>query len=486
MNVFAVANCFPFDSGLRERWSTEALKWACCSSTRHAASRSHQVFCALSPSLTSQASTSLLFCLEKCLRVATTDGLDTAIEILCTLRVLLSNTSQQKLVLYPHLFAACIALLNSSVVRVGELAIAMLVQLLDSLDFSDPVIQQTLLSVFVAEDSIAQIQTSCPRWILGMSLLEGIEDIEEENSGPWMALQQLLVKGLFQGDTESLSLRALASLCRQISRASKLGGGNIKGHSMFDPQRSFFSVNQHAGGKYALGGIESILGDSEIGICLTIASSLPWVFVKLNSGEAEDISPFLYDLSNGCMAVGWINLAALLLCLKNDPNAKLMPDACHANWAKEVVPTLVDELFPKFSHLVIERFLETVIRAAKQYQKAALYILEALFQVPDLDLGDGTWVIDDAHLVDLLALEIDGDLGDDILRVLEAISLFKAKGQEKDANGKRVSWKYCIDEIGECNKVCSGALKRVVMSCPGTAQLLEDTESDLLPFLPES
>ena len=53
------------------------------------------------------------------MRTASSDGLDMAVEILCTIRVLLSNTDREKVILYPHLFAACIALLNSTVVRVG-------------------------------------------------------------------------------------------------------------------------------------------------------------------------------------------------------------------------------------------------------------------------------------------------------------------------------------------------------------------------------
>lgn len=49
-----------------------------------------------------------------------------------------------------------------------------------------------------------------------------------------------------------------------------------------------------------------------------------------------------------------------------------------------------------------------------------------------------------------------------------------------------ISWESCIDEIGECNKICSGALKKVSMNCPRTIELQNSPSNDysLLPFLP--
>lgn len=47
--------------------------------------------------------------------------LDTAVEVLCTLKELLSNIEPEKFMLYPQLFLGSISLLNSSVVKIGEL-----------------------------------------------------------------------------------------------------------------------------------------------------------------------------------------------------------------------------------------------------------------------------------------------------------------------------------------------------------------------------
>lgn len=55
-------------------------------------------------------------------------SLDTAVEILCTLRILLQNLESGKVVLYPQMFLACVALLNSSVVRIVELAMLIILE----------------------------------------------------------------------------------------------------------------------------------------------------------------------------------------------------------------------------------------------------------------------------------------------------------------------------------------------------------------------
>lgn len=494
--VQIIANCFPFDSELCEKWSSEALKWACCSATRHGASRSHQIYCSLSPSLTSPACTALLFCLEKCLRNATSDGLDTGIEILCTLRVLLSNTRREKVILYPHLLAASIALLNSSVVRVGELALSMLIELLDCLDFADITVQQAILSVFAPEHiQDSRFDPSFPvnqKWILGNSLLGGL-DFEDDIGGPWFALQQLLIKGLFQVDTESLSLIALGSVCRQISRATKISAlGTVS--QRVGKKRDFFTVNSKFN---TFGGIESIIGDITIGLALTISSTLPWIFVQVNIGESSaQISGFLKDLSLACECIGWHDLGAMLLCLETDPNSKMDLDMSCRNWSKEVIPIVIQEIFPKFGLLFIQRIVETVQRATSVYQRAALYILEAIFNHPDLDVGNDQQILDDTCLIDVLAHELNGDLGTCVVRVMQALSRYQGSGR-KDDTFDMCSWRDSIDEIGECNKICSAALKRVAFKCPGTAELLRlmpdeqqvsgktSSYTHLLPFLPE-
>ena len=519
--VQIVADCFPFDKRLLTRWSAEALKWACCSITRHGASRSHQIYCSLSPSLSSPACTALVFCLEKCLRTASSDGLDMAVEILCTLRVLLSNTDREKLVLYPHLFAACIALLNSSVVRVGELAVAMLTEILDCLDFADVNVQQAILSVFYPDqlsprcsDLRSPLKPLDPldldqdggipddqKWILGRSLLEGGDmDAIEQTTGPLMALQQLLVKGLFQGDTETLTLAAFGSICRQIAREAE--------GSVVPPLKSRYARSRRSTAypsRTALFStstspfcIESILGDVSIGLAITIASTLPWIFVQVNLKEFPDLlSSFLEDVSEACRCVGWHDVSATLLCLESDANSKISDiDMSLRSWSKEAMPIIMSELFPDYSLLFIQRIVETVQRAPTVYQRAALYILEAIFLAssdPDtcntLSIGNDEQILRETSLVDMLALELNGDLGGVVVRVMRALSRHQNTAHIP-ADGQLpiyYSWKNSVDEIGECNKLCAGALARVAMSCPRSGELVggEGEHAHLMPFLNE-
>jgi len=522
--VQIVADCFPFDKRLSTRWSAEALKWACCSTTRHGASRSHQIYCSLSPSLSSPACTALVFCLEKCLRTASSDGLDMAVEILCTLRVLLSNTDREKVILYPHLFAACIALLNSTVVRVGELAIAMLTEILDCLDFADINVQQAILSVFY-QDQLC-MPSSDPRnplsllnpldhldpdldrgmpddqkWILGRSLLEGGDmDAIELNTGPLLALQQLLVKGLFQGDTETLTLAAFGSICRQIAREAE-GSVVAPFKSSFarsHPSKAFAPRTVLVSTSTSPFCIESILGDVSIGLAITIASTLPWIFVQANLKEFPDLlSSFLEDVSEACRCVGWYDVSAALLCLESDPNSKISDiDMSLRSWSKEAMPIIMGELFPDYSLLFIQRIVETVQRAPSVYQRAALYILEAIFLSSSdpstsrsLNIGNDEQILRETSLVDTLAEELNGDLGGVVVRVMRALSRYQNTAHIA-ADGQLptyYSWKNSVDEIGECNKLCAGALSRVAMSCPRSGELVvgEGEHAHLMPFLNE-
>lgn len=77
----------------------------------------------------------MLAALHKCLapgrgRHSDASSLDTAVECLCSLRALLAGLLAEpaKALLYPQLLLACVALLNSSVVRVVELAMHLMLQ----------------------------------------------------------------------------------------------------------------------------------------------------------------------------------------------------------------------------------------------------------------------------------------------------------------------------------------------------------------------
>lgn len=72
---------------LREKWGEEALKWAMECTSKHLACRSHQIYRALRPSVTSDTCVSLLRCLHRCFSSPTQPVLGFVMEILLTLQV---------------------------------------------------------------------------------------------------------------------------------------------------------------------------------------------------------------------------------------------------------------------------------------------------------------------------------------------------------------------------------------------------------------
>ena len=607
-----MADCFFFDSSLHDRWSAEALKWACCAASRHAASRSHQVFCALAPSITSAACTALLAALQKCLHSASAQGLDTAVEILCTLRVLLANAPPQKLVLYPHVFAACIALLCSSVVRVGELAAALLIQILDAVDLTSPVVQTALTSVLPLDIIGEHARSTSPSpqqqqqqqqrnggtsttnlrkeksqsqsqrvmdslWPLGYGLLANAPDVEDDDAagGPWLSLQQLLVKGLYQPETEALALEGMAAIARQLTAAGARGRlqslSSSRNSSSFimlrDSTNSLIlskesssasaAASLRVGGEstaYTSGGggggimsVEMVVGDAKVGLAISLGAALPWICVHVGAGElADTVASFLSDLSSTCAAVGWEELAAVLAVLSAGP-PPTPPGAGAAAWLPDLAEALCTALFPTYSRIVVHRLMETVQRGDERYQAAALCCLGAVFRVPGLPLGSPQWFVQGSHLVELLSTEVGGPLGPQVLDVLQALAQFHDDGgcgsgsgvisiggggasplhhhqhhhvftgeeeeeEEKQAQQQPVAleWRLCMDDLGESNKVCVEALRRVVEACPGSAELaratsgfavgtasggggggrggddvmMNNTSEQLLPFLP--
>ena len=57
---------------------------------------------------------------------------------------------------------------------------------------------------------------------------------------------------------------------------------------------------------------------------------------------------------------------------------------------------------------------------------------------------------------------------------------------DADLDEEYLEWVHCMDDLGECNKLCAEALGRVVDACPGSSQLLGSSGSraeQLMPFL---
>lgn len=445
-------------------------------------------------------------------------------EILCTLRVLLGNTPPQKLVLYPHVLAACIPLLCSSVVRVGELAAALLIQLLEAIDLSSPIVQTALVAVLplnmdtgtettsqpyhqqqqgpdtknpklaqqigsrgtntptndLAEEGTtratgtgtsADQMSSAVLWPLGHGLLANVPGVDNDETagGPWLALQQLLVKGLFQPETEALALEGMAAIARQIASAAARGRLRRPPSAMRDATNlAYLRPSAVYGFVDGTRNVEMVVGRAEVGLALSIAAALPWLCVHVGAGElADTAAAFLTDISTACASIGWEQLAAVLGVLSAGP-PPAPPGIGAAAWLPDLAEALCGALFPTYSRLVVQRLMETVQRADERYQAAALSAMGAIFTVPGLCLGSPAWFVQRSQLIKLLSDEIGGPLGPRVLDVMHALSVFK---DETGEIGPALEWRQCMDDLGESNKVCAEALRRVVEACPGSAEL---------------
>ena len=116
--VQSMVDAIFFQGDLRETWGTEALKWAMECTSRHLACRSHQIYRALRPSVTSDACVSLLRCLHRCLSNPIPPVLGFIMEILLTLQVMVENMEPEKVILYPQLFWGCVAMMHTDFVHV--------------------------------------------------------------------------------------------------------------------------------------------------------------------------------------------------------------------------------------------------------------------------------------------------------------------------------------------------------------------------------
>lgn len=488
--------------------------------------------------------------------------------MLCSLRALLAGLLAEpaKALLYPQLLLACVALLNSSVVRVVELAMHLLLQLLDAVDLNDPVVQSTMLAMLpLPEEEAAEAaggageqQHADPQrqrqgeteaaglhlegalWPVGQGLLGGIaepaEDEEEEEEqwlGPWLALQQLAVKALFQPETELLALEVLGAISEQIAnsgaaahRANNAAGLDAAGggadlYSCLSLADGLLLGAPGGGGGGSAAPIEAVLGDLEAGTAISLGAALPWLCVHLREvGHEAVVEGYLESTAGACAALGWGDLAAALCALAGMAGTAEEPE----QWLPPLCTALCAALFPAYSRLVLQRLMETVQRGAERYQAAAIACMRAIFQVPALDLGPSGWPATDPRFSQQLSAHLSGPLSGPVLEAFKSMLRFQgpagaaraaqpaaaggdqtaaasgdaatAPAAQQAAAGEdesQLEWPRCMDDMGASNKLCSEALGRVIRACPGSAQLLwggtggrsgrHTSRGSFLPFL---
>lgn len=125
---------------VNDHWAKEALSWATSCPVRHLACRSFQVFRCISTSLDSRMLADMLARLSNTIAEEETDYQTFSMEILTTLKIIISSLAPQDLMRYPQLFWTTCACLNTIHEREFMESLGMLEKYLDKVDLGDPAI----------------------------------------------------------------------------------------------------------------------------------------------------------------------------------------------------------------------------------------------------------------------------------------------------------------------------------------------------------
>ncbi|KAL4577336.1 hypothetical protein LXL04_013444 [Taraxacum kok-saghyz] len=183
-----------FQGDLRETWGTEALKWAMECTSKHLSCRSHQIYRALRPHVNHNACILLLRCLHRCLQNPVPEVLGFVMEILLTLQVMVENVEPEKVILYPHLFWGCVAMMHTDFVHVYCQVLELFARVIDHLVFSDTTTENVLLS-------------SMPR-----DEFDPFDFNKHEKVPVFKGVQPLVLKGLMSPVSHNISITVLSRL----------------------------------------------------------------------------------------------------------------------------------------------------------------------------------------------------------------------------------------------------------------------------------
>ncbi|KAL4806756.1 cell morphogenesis N-terminal-domain-containing protein [Aspergillus unguis] len=148
--------------GITDLWAKEALNWATSCPVRHLACRSFQVFRSISTSLDSRMLADMLARLSNTIADEEADYRTFSMEILTTLKIIISSRAPADLLRYPQLFWTTCACLNTIHETEFVESIGMLEKFMDRVDMSDPMVVSEL------------IKGQPPKWEGGF---DGIQDL---------------------------------------------------------------------------------------------------------------------------------------------------------------------------------------------------------------------------------------------------------------------------------------------------------------------
>ncbi|XP_042508982.1 protein furry homolog-like isoform X1 [Macadamia integrifolia] len=367
-----------FQGDLQETWGAEALKWAMECTSKHIACRSHQIYRALRPSVTSDNCVSLLRCLHRCLGNPVPSVLGFIMEILLTLQVMVENMEPEKVILYPQLFWGCVAMMHTDFVHMYCQVLELFACVIDRLSFRDSTTENVLLSSMPRDelDTIGCESSDLQR----MESRNGNEPPPENGKVPiFEGVQPLVLKGLMSTVSHGSSIEVLSRMTV---------------HSC-----------------------DSIFGDAETRLLMHITGLLPWMCLQLTKDsptsplqqQYQEACSVAANLAVWCRAKSLYELATVFMFYAE---GKITTTD---NLLSCVSPLLCAEWFPKHSALAFGHLLRVLEKGPIEYQRVILLILKALFQHTTMDAAQSP------HVYAIVSQLVESTLCWEALSVLEAL-----------------------------------------------------------------
>lgn len=375
--VQSVVDAVFFQGDLRQRWGEEALKWAIECSSRHLACRSHQIFRALRPSVTTDTCVSLLRCLHRCFSNPSPPVLGFIMEILLSLQVIVEIMEPEKVILYPQLFWGCVAMLHTDYVHIYTQVLELFARVIDHLSFQDRTIENVLLSNMPKDDYERTYQHEAGG--------------QEDEAGP-----DKVKPPLFEG-VQPLVLKGLMSPLSHGSAIEVLS-------------------------RITLDSCDCILGSSETRLLMHIVGVLPWLCLQLQheqTSTAYGFEPSLpHQYQRACLVAG--NIAEWCEAKGLDDMAIVFSSYSAGQttvdgFLDRLSPLLCAEWFPRHSALAFGHLLRLLEKVLPEYQRVILVLLRALLQYTSIEPSQSPQVYG------IVSQLVEGPLCHEALKVLEAL-----------------------------------------------------------------
>lgn len=378
--VQSMVDAIFFQGDLRETWGVEALKWAMECTSRHLACRSHQIYRALRPSVTSDTCVLLLRCLHRCLGNPVPPVLGFIMEILMTLQVMVENMEPEKVILYPQLFWGCVAMMHTDFVHVYCQVLELFSRVIDRLSFRDRTTETVLLS------SMPRDELDTGGDLGDFQRLESRSGYELTPSGGHLpafeGVQPLVLKGLMSSVSHGVSIEVLA---------------RITVHSC-----------------------DSIFGEEETRLLMHISGLLPWLCLQLCKDpvmgptsplqqQYQKACSVAANISVWCRAKSLDGLATVFMAYSRGEFKSI------DNVLASVSPLLCNEWFPKHSALAFGHLLRLLEKGPCKYQRVILLMLKALLQHTPMDAAQSP------HMYAIVSQLVESTLCWEALSVLEAL-----------------------------------------------------------------